>query len=52
MRGLSSSELLFYMGIGGMCLTSVVTVLFVIIFRITGKKIRKILEREYGKCHR
>lgn len=52
MNGLPSSELLFYGGIAVMCLSAAAAAGCVIIFKITGKKIRKILEQEYGKCHR
>ncbi|MCI9143769.1 MAG: hypothetical protein HFH87_14345 [Lachnospiraceae bacterium] len=52
MNGLTPSEIMFYGGIAVMCLTAVAAVCCVILFKITGKKIRKILEQEYGKCHR
>ena len=52
MNGLSSSELLFYVGIALMCLTAAAAAGCVAIFHVTKKKIKKILEQEYGKCHR
>lgn len=50
MDSLSSSELLLYIGEAVMGLATVSAAACIIIFRITGKKIKRILEQEYGKC--
>lgn len=49
LMGLSVSELLFYLGIAVMVFTVFVTIICIIGFRISGKKIKKKLESEYGK---
>ncbi len=35
-----------------MCLSLVSAVVCVVIFRGTGKRLRKFLEQEYGRCHK
>lgn len=35
-----------------MCLAAAASVICMILYRLTGKRIRKILEQEYGKCLR
>lgn len=52
MNGLSSSEILFYGGIALMGLAAVGAVASAVIFKATGKKLKDILEQEYGKCLR
>ncbi len=52
MFSLSSSELLFYGGIVVMGMTAILTVVCTVIFIISGKRLKKILEREYGKPRR
>lgn len=43
------SEMLFYGGIAIMAAAAVLTVACVVLFTITGRRIRKRLEQEYGK---
>ncbi len=45
---LNSSEILFYSGIMLMVLAVILTITFLIIFRLSGKKLKKTLEQEYG----
>ena len=49
MWNVSVSELLFYGGLIGMGMTMILVILAAVIFRITGKKLKKKLEEEYGK---
>ena len=49
MLGLSESEILFYGGIAAMATAGALAVLSVIIFTLTGRKIRKQLEQAYGE---
>lgn len=49
---LSESELLLYGGIGIMTLAAVLGVICILIFSLTGKKLRKKLEKEYGKLQK
>lgn len=49
MDGLSNSELLFYGGIALMIAAAVLCVFAVVIFTISGRRLRKKLEQEYGK---
>ena len=46
---LSDSELLFYGGIALMIAAVVLSILCVVVFRITGRRLHKKLEQEYGK---
>ncbi len=46
------SEFLFYGGIALMAVTAMAAIISVIVFRITGKKIKDTLEGEYGKPER
>lgn len=46
---LSVSEGLLYGGIAAMVATVVVTVIGIVIFMLTGGKLKKKLEEEYGK---
>lgn len=46
---LSVSELLFYLGIAVMAFTAFATIICIIGFKISGGKIKKKLESEYGK---
>lgn len=50
MLELSVSELLFGGGIAVMAAVGALSVLNVVIFTLTGRKINKQLEQEYGKC--
>lgn len=49
---LSESEWFLWGGIGVMCLAAVLAVLCLVIFHITGRKIKRKLEQEYGKPER
>lgn len=49
MFGLNSSELIFYAGAGGMAAAVLLFLTALLIHRITGKRLRRHLEREYGK---
>lgn len=46
---LSTSELLLYGGIIVMAAAVIFSVVCIVIFKSTGKKIRDMMEREYGK---
>lgn len=48
MFGLSGSECLLYGGIAIMAAAAIAAIACIIIFRITGRKIKRTLEREYG----
>lgn len=48
MNALLGSELLLYTGIATMCLTAVIAVICVVIFKISKRKLNRILEQEYG----
>lgn len=52
MFGLSESELFFYGGIAVMAAAGILTVLCIVIFTCTGRRLKKKLEREYGKPQR
>ncbi len=49
---LTESELLLYGGIGIMALATVLAATCILIFSLTGKKLRKKLEKEYGKLQK
>ncbi len=49
MPDLSGSALLFWGGIGIMAGAVLLTILCVIVFVLSGRKLKKILEQEYGK---
>lgn len=49
MIGLSSSEIIFYGGITVMAATCVLAVICIIVFTLTGKRLKERLEQEYGK---
>ena len=46
---ISESQLLFWGGIGKMSGTAVLAAVCLIIFTVTGKKLKKKLEQEYGR---
>lgn len=46
---LSVSECLFYGGIAVMVVTAVAAVICAVTFKITGKKIKHVMEQEYGE---
>lgn len=48
-RALSSSEILFYGGMVGMAVTIFMLVVMLVVFRITGNRLKRKLEQEYGK---
>lgn len=50
MNGLLISELLLYIGGAAMCLAAVAGIVCLIGFRASGKRIKRILEQEYGVC--
>lgn len=52
MLGLSESELFLYGGIAAMLVAGILLVLCIVIFSITGKRLKKKLEQEYGKPQR
>lgn len=49
MSGLSGSELLFYGGLAAMGAAAAGALLCIVIFRVSGRKLKKKLEQEYGK---
>lgn len=49
MFGLSGSELLLYGGIAVMAAAALAAVLGAVVFRVTGKKLKKKLTEEYGE---
>lgn len=49
MLGLTGSEMLFYGGIAVMASAGVLAVVSVIIFMLTGRKIRQKLDQDYGE---
>ncbi len=52
MDWISQSELLFLGGIMAMALTVVLTIVCLTVFIITGRKLKKKLDLEYGKPQR
>ncbi len=52
MESLLTSENLFYGGIAAMAAAVLMTVLCIVVFCITGKRIKKKLIREYGEPYR
>ena len=46
----NESELLFYGGILLMVLAVILACIFIVIFTVTGRRIKKKLYEEYGKC--
>ncbi len=49
MLQLSTSQLLFYGGIAGIAVSVIAMAVSAAVFKATGRKIRKDLEKEYGK---
>ena len=49
---IQNSELLFYGGILIMAIAVIVMIISLIIFHITGRRIKKRLEEEYGKPYK
>lgn len=49
---ISSSELLFWVGIVFMAVSVLLAVVFMTVFRITGCRLKRRLEQEYGKPER
>ena len=49
MFGLSSSEVIFFVGIAVMAIVAVTAIICVIVFAVTGRSIKERLEQEYGK---
>ncbi|MBQ7774505.1 MAG: hypothetical protein IJ379_01160 [Lachnospiraceae bacterium] len=49
---MSGSELLFYGGIGIMIAAVLLAVICIVIFSLTGRKLKKKLEKEFGKPQR
>ena len=49
MSGLSGSEVLFYGGLAAMGAAAAGALLCIVIFRVSGRKLKKKLEQEYGK---
>lgn len=49
MFGLSGSEWLFYGGLAIMAAAVLLTILCIIVFAVTGRKLKMKLEKEYGK---
>lgn len=52
MFGFSESELFLYGGIAAMAIAVILMGLCIVIFSITGKRLKKKLEQEYGKQKR
>lgn len=50
--GLSVSELLFYGGLAVMAAAAAAMVICAVIFAVTGRKLKRRLEQEYGKPQR
>lgn len=48
---LTQGEIFLYCGVAALVIAFVLAVVCIIIFRITGKKIRQKLEQDYGKKH-
>ena len=42
-------EALFHVGICVMCVSAGLAVLFTILFSVSGRRLRKVLDKEYGK---
>lgn len=49
MIGISSSEIIFSSGIVVMAAACVLAVVCTVVFTVTGKRLKKRLEQEYGK---
>ncbi len=49
MTGWTTNELLFYGGIALMCVSALAAIIAILIFRMSGKRIKSRLETEYGK---
>lgn len=49
MLGLSGSDILFLTGIVFMAAASMTAIICVVVFTLTGRKLRERLEQEYGK---
>lgn len=49
MGGLSGSELLLYGGLAGMGIAAVLALAAAAVFAVTGRRLAKKLEEEYGK---
>lgn len=49
MAGWSVSQYLFFGGIAGMAVSVGLGIICALIFMVTGRKIRRILEEEYGE---
>ncbi|MBQ9717802.1 MAG: hypothetical protein IJV76_07395 [Clostridia bacterium] len=49
MLGLNSSELILYAGAGVMAAAVLLFLIALIVHRISGRKLRRKLEREYGR---
>lgn len=52
MFGLSGSEALFYGGLAVMIITVTLAAVCAVIFTMTGRKLKRRLEQEYGKPQR
>lgn len=52
MYDMSSGEMLIYVGIAIMVVVIVLTIICISIFRITGRKLKRQLEEEYGEPQR
>ena len=52
MNGFSSSELLFYGGVAVMALAALGGVTATIVFTLSGRRLRRKLEQEFGKKRR
>lgn len=52
MSGLTQSEWFLYGGIAAMAAAVILAILCIIVFSVTGKRLKKKLEQEYGKQQR
>lgn len=48
---MNPSELIFYAGIGGMAAAVLLLLLVLLIHHVSGKRLRRELERDYGEKH-
>jgi uncharacterized membrane protein len=47
-----TGEILFYCGVALMVMALVMAIISIVIFSITGEKLKKKLEKDYGICER
>lgn len=52
MSGLTSSEIILYAGIAIMIMAAVLAIISIVVLKISGTRLRKKLQREYGQPYR